>query len=102
MPSNLLLLLPLLGGYLFIHFCYRFYFRAQALDGHRLIFEAAVAGFTLFLPCRGLAYLLAHEQPGLREAWYGAGGHVPFLSSVALTLLVAPLAAYIWNLCEGT
>jgi hypothetical protein len=102
MPSNLLLFLPLLGGYLFIHFCYRFYFRAQALDGYRLIFEATIAGFTLFVPCRGLAYLFAQDQPALRDLWYAGGGHVPLLSSVILTLLIAPAAAYIWNLCEAT
>ncbi|HEY4564571.1 MAG TPA: hypothetical protein VIJ36_16425 [Thermoanaerobaculia bacterium] len=101
MPSNLLLFLPLLGGYLFIHFCHRFYFRAQALDGYRLIFEATVAGFTLFLPCRVVVYLLGQGWPELRALWYGAGGHVPLLSSLALTLPAAPLAAYIWNLCEG-
>lgn len=102
MPSSLLLLLPLLGGYLFIHFCYRFSFRAQALDGYRLLFEATVAGFTLFLPCRVIVYLLGQGWPALRDFWYGAGGHEPLLSSVALTLLAAPLVAYVWNLCEGT
>lgn len=43
MPYNLLLL-PLLGGYLFIHFTYRFRFRAYGLDNYRLIFESAGFG----------------------------------------------------------
>ena len=102
MPSNLLLLLPLLGGYLFIHFCFRFYFRAQALDGHRLIFEAAVAGFALFLPCRILVFFLFTRTLGLRDVWYELAGHVPFLSTLVLTLLSGPIAAFLWNLWEGT
>lgn len=43
MPYNLLLL-PLLGGYLFIHFTYRFRFRAYGLDNYRLLFESAGFG----------------------------------------------------------
>jgi hypothetical protein len=101
-PSNLLLLLPILGGYLFIHFCFRFYFRAQALDGNRLIFEAAVAGFVLFLPCRLLTSWLFHHAPGPREVWYGLAGRTPLLSALILTPLLALGAAYIWNLCEST
>ena len=101
MPSNLLLLLPLLGGYLFIHLCFRFHFRAQSLDGHRLIFESAVAGFILFLPCRGVSWLLFSRAPELREFWYELAGRVPLLSTLALTLLLAPCAAFVWNFFEG-
>lgn len=59
MPSNLLLLLPLLGGYGFIHLFYFTRFRAQTLEGHRLIFEAAMWGFGFVLPARVLTSLLA-------------------------------------------
>jgi hypothetical protein len=92
---------PPLRGYIFIHFCYRFYFRAQALDGHRLIFEAAVAGFVLFLPCRWVVFLLFHHAVGLRELWYGLAGRTPFLSTLVLTLVSSPFVAFVWNLCEG-
>lgn len=57
MPYNLLLL-PLLGGYLFIHFTYRFRFRAQGLENHRLIFESAGFGIAALVVSRLAAYLV--------------------------------------------
>lgn len=57
MPYNLLLL-PLLGGYCFVHFCYYFRFRSQRLDGYRLLIESAIAGLALVLVSRGLVCVL--------------------------------------------
>ena len=51
MPWNLLLL-PLLGGFSFLHFCYRFRFRSQRLQGYRLLFESAVVGVGLSVLAR--------------------------------------------------
>src|SRR3954453_8329114 len=48
LPTNLLLL-PLLGGFWFVHFCYLFKFRAQRLDGYRLLLESAFLGLLLIL-----------------------------------------------------
>jgi hypothetical protein len=55
MPTNLLLL-PLLGGFWFVHFCYFFRFRAQRLDGYRLLLESAFFGLLLSVPARLLTY----------------------------------------------
>lgn len=99
MPSNLLLLLPLLGGYLFIHSCYSTRFRAQALSGHRLIFEAAVAGFVAVLPAHLTVEGLRWSPWGseLRSWWHGvAGDELP--ATLVLALLFAPLGALLWNL----
>jgi hypothetical protein len=101
MPSSLPIFLSLLGGYLFIHFCFRFHFRAQALDGHRLIFESAVAGFILFVPSRALALLLQKHVPGLRNFWYALSGHVPYLGTLVITVLLSVCAAFTWNFFEG-
>ena len=51
MPWNLLLL-PLLGGFSFLHVCYRFRFRSQRLQGYRLLFESAVVGVGLSIVAR--------------------------------------------------
>lgn len=103
MPSNLLLVLALLGGYLFIHLWHLTYFRAQALDGQRLLFEAAVAGFCLCGACRLLVFLLsmAISSPDPREWWYRLAGREPYLSTLILTLLCAPLLALLANLVSG-
>ena len=46
MPYNLLLL-PLLGGFLFFHLTHYFRFGAQRLDGYRLLLQTAIAGTCL-------------------------------------------------------
>lgn len=48
MPSNLLLL-PFLAGYLFLHSFHFTKFRAQRLDGYRLLMESAAVGLVLAL-----------------------------------------------------
>jgi hypothetical protein len=103
MPSNLLLLLPLLGGYLFFHFYHRTFFRAQALEGHRLIFETAVAGFVGYVPFRLLILTLSQLDSSNRwhEAWYGFAGQVPHLSTLVAMLLGAPLLAFGLNIASG-
>lgn len=56
MPFNLLLL-PLIGGYIFIHKWYRVKYYALRVDGHRLLFYAATAGAVfLFLSCFIIAF----------------------------------------------
>ena len=44
MPENALLLFPIVLGYLFLHFCYYFHFRAQRLEGNRLLVESLIGG----------------------------------------------------------
>lgn len=48
MPSNVALFLSILAGYGFIHLFYFTRFRAQRLDGHRLVIEAALVGVLLY------------------------------------------------------
>src|SRR5579859_8299664 len=57
MPANLLIL-PLLAGFWFVHFCHYFRFRAQRLDGYRLLLESAIAGAFLFLGARMVTHAL--------------------------------------------
>jgi hypothetical protein len=69
MPANLFLL-PLLAGYLFVHICNRFRFRAQSLDGYRLLIESAIAGVFLLGASRVLTMTLGAALPEVRLFWH--------------------------------
>ena len=58
MPYNLLLL-PLLGGFLFFHLTHFFRFAAQRLDGYRLLFQSAIAGTFLSILARLIVLAIA-------------------------------------------
>jgi len=64
-PTNLLIL-PLLGGFLFVHINYYSRFRSQQLEGYRLLLESAVAGVALVWIARITTYELGFFIPG---AW---------------------------------
>jgi hypothetical protein len=63
MPTNLLLL-RLLGGFLFFHICYYTRFRAQRLENYRLVMESAAAGLVLFLCSRFVIVFLGSTHIG--------------------------------------
>jgi hypothetical protein len=63
MPYNLLLL-PLLGGFLFIHLTHFFRFGAQRLDGYRLLFQSAIAGICLSALARLVDLLIDRISTG--------------------------------------
>lgn len=68
MPYNLLLL-PLLGGYIFAEFCYRFRYYTRRADKERLLFRSAIfASFFLFV-AYALRYLVYTYIPWLPEHW---------------------------------
>ena len=54
-----LLLLPLLGGFLFFHLTHFFRFAAQRLDGYRLLFQSAIAGTFLSILARLIVLAIA-------------------------------------------
>ncbi len=104
MPSNLLLLLPLLGGYAFIHICFRFRYRAQALSGHRLIFEASIAGLLFLVPSRALILLIAQPlrcTSWFQPLWGQVTGGTGFVGTLILALFLAPSVAALWNVADG-
>jgi hypothetical protein len=103
MPGNLLLFLPLLAGYAFIHICYLTRYRAQSLSGHALIFETAAAGL-VSVPFGHLLLQILRCLPyveALRSWWHGQPLAVPFAAAVVAGLLVAILAALVCNLALG-
>lgn len=81
-----LLLLPLLGGYIFCTRCAWTAFAARIADGQRLIYSSSVAGVLLLTAARGLELLLATAQrvPGRVDIW---------ISSISCAGEIATIAA---------
>lgn len=98
MPYNLLLL-PLLGGFLFVHLTHFFRFGAQRLDGYRLLFESAIAGICLSILARLLILAIGISAAG---RWIAAHWFLfsPFAYSgtSAVSLLLSPPLALVANL----
>ena len=99
MPANLLIL-PLLAGYLFTHFVHLWRFRAQSLDGNRLLFESAAAGIALGAFAR-VAVSLILKAPGgvaLRDFWISL---FPFdySGTAAVSLVLGAGLPWLVNLC---
>ncbi len=98
MPYNLLLL-PLLGGFLFFFTAHLFRFGAQRLEGYKLLFQSAIAGVILSFFARLMVLALAMTAPG---AWLQARWTVfspfPFSATSALSMILGPIAALVLNL----
>lgn len=98
MPYNLLLL-PLLGGFLFFHLTHYFRFGAQRLDGYRLLLQAAIAGTCLAVIGRILVELIELTPlAAMFKSIWGRFAPFPFSASSALALALGPAIALIWNL----
>ena len=102
MPYNLLLL-PLLGGFLFIHFANFFRFKAQYLDGYRLLLDSALFGFLLAVVARIIVVLLAMTALGIWAGpiWYQFAPF-PFSDTGVLSLALGPCVAAFLNLFIDT
>jgi hypothetical protein len=99
MPYNLLLL-PLLGGFLFIHIAHYFRFSAQRLDGYRLLIQAALAGTCLAALAR-LIDLFFGFAMGINIDYVGALFLLTppqYSGPSVLALVLGPVCAWIWNL----
>ncbi len=98
MPYNLLLL-PLIGGYLFVHLTHYFRFAAQRADGYRLLFQAAIAGVALSILGRLSELLLALTPMGeWFEHYWQIFSPFPYSATSALSLLLGPPLALMVNL----
>lgn len=99
MPTNLLLL-PLLGGFWFVHFCYLFRFRAQRLDGYRLLLESAFFGLLLSVPARLITYYWpSYFEAGrnARTIWEDLWCDAPLSGTATMSLLLGLLAPFAIN-----
>lgn len=77
MPFNVLLL-PLLGGYVFITYWNYTRFSARRYSGERLLIHAALAGVFLLVLSYAIVLLLSAKLPGLASTWHS---WVPFKHS---------------------
>lgn len=101
MPYNLLLL-PLLGGFLFIHLAHYFRFGAQRLDGYRLLFQSAIAGTCLAAAARLIIELLSISDAGLGGlGLWSRFFPFKFSAESSLSFLLGPLFAGAINLFIG-
>lgn len=97
MPYNLLLL-PLLGGFLFFHITHFFRFAAQRLDGYRLLFQCAIAGIFLSIGARLLVLGIAVSPAGpAAEHYWDRFSPFPYSGTSAVSLLLGPLVALLVN-----
>ena len=102
MPWNLLLL-PLLGGFLFLHLTHFFRFAAQRLDGYRLLLYSAICGTLLEILSRTLEVLVAHTPPGLWAArWWATFAPFQYSETSAFALALGPILASAVNLFIDT
>lgn len=98
MPANLTLLVVILAGYLFVHACDYLHYRAKALEGHRLVIEASIAGLALFVLLRPLMLGLQCLDTlffgrSLQALWFVAASGTPYSGTLlAITALAIPLA----------
>jgi hypothetical protein len=101
MPWNLLLL-PLLGGFLFLHITHFFRFAAQRLDGYRLLLYSALSGTGLVILARLLVILFAPTRVGLEAArWWTTFAPFPYSETSAWALALGPIFAVVVNLFLG-
>jgi hypothetical protein len=101
MPYNLLLL-PLLGGFLFFYSAHLLRFQAQRLEGYKLLFQSAIAGVLLSFAARLIVFGLSVTAygPWLGARW-SAFSPFPFSGTSALSMILGPIAALILNLFIG-
>ncbi|HLH02812.1 MAG TPA: hypothetical protein VKX25_08580 [Bryobacteraceae bacterium] len=97
MPYNLLLL-PLLGGFLFIHLTHYFRFAAQRLDGYRLLIQAAIAGTCLAALARLIELFFGYVAGIDIDRIWSYFLNLPFLGTSAFAFVLGPVCAWIWNL----
>jgi hypothetical protein len=97
MPTNLLLL-PLLGGYWFLHVFYYTRFRSQRLDGYRLLVESALIGVLLVFLSRIFVVSLNHCCLIVRSIWFTVSPrNIAFLGTATVSLLLGLMIAYPLN-----
>src|SRR5437773_6418193 len=93
MPTNLLLL-PLVGGYWFIHTFYFTRYRSQRLDGYRLLVESALAGILLAFIARPVVFA-ANLSPCIRSTWNAlAPLDFPYFGTACIAALLGFIAPY--------
>jgi hypothetical protein len=87
MPYNLLLL-PLLGGFVFIRLFIYTKFATSKLVGQRLVIWAALAGVVLMIASRCITLIVIHYLPKTAGLWELVGINTPFSGTAFLSFLL--------------
>lgn len=103
MPWNEFLI-PLLGGYVFVHLFHFTKFRAQRYDGYRLLIESTLAGAILLILSRFALISLHRTAIGTSlEGWLLVTGiGYPFLGTGVCALALAVILPFVGNAIVGT
>lgn len=98
MPTNLLLL-PLLGGYWFIHNFQCTRFRARRLDGYRLLVESAFYGLVFSFIAWAVSRAIIQNLPSVAIWWRGVTPTppIPYLGTACLSLLCGVFSPFALN-----
>jgi len=90
-------LLPLLGGYCLIHIFHFFRFRAQRLDGYRLLLECGLAGVALTVASRGAVSLLNLTGPGRWLKELSGSAPIPYAGTALGALIIGVFVPFAGN-----
>jgi hypothetical protein len=87
------------AGYLFVHFCHRYRFRAQWLDGYRLLLESATAGLILLAVARIITFSINYVFPSVSQAWNGIVPEhdFPYLGTAVGSMILGVAIPFIYN-----
>jgi hypothetical protein len=96
MPNNALLALILLGGFWFINQFHFTRFRAQRLDGYRLLMESAAAGVFLIIGARIVTWVL-RSVPAVSSFWRESVTAEPYAGTATVAFLLGFLVPFVLN-----
>jgi hypothetical protein len=97
-PNNFLLILPLVAASLFVRVCFFTRYRAQSLEGYRLLLELSTFGVA-FAGLSRLAVVVLRVLPcgpPLKSAWEHVS-LIPYSGTAAGSIFVALLLAHVIN-----
>src|SRR5690242_570957 len=95
MPFNVLLL-PLLGGYLFITYWHFTRYDSKRYSGERLIFHSAIAGFVFLVIAFVIVKSLVSQAPSF-YGWWHATVPIPHAGVSLGALLLALFSCVVFN-----
>lgn len=95
MPWSVLVL-PLIGGYLFVNFYVVTRYYTKTHSGQRLLFNAAAVGVALVIPARIVVELCNRYAPAIGN-WWRAYMPIPFSGTAWLSLIIGILLLVVLN-----
>ena len=98
MPFNVLLI-PLLGGYLFLSICYPYKFKLIRDDGQRLLFKSAAAGLISFAVSHVIVFLFFKDNIALKHS-VDKFVSIPYVGTAFLSFILCIASAFLYNFSQ--